>query len=78
MLRLPTPSRDASPFGLGLPLAGGTLGRLRDRLLSPVLFGIYNRQAPELDAVRAELVAPPVRRSFRPHWADLGADTARG
>ena len=59
---LPTPSRDAPPFGLGLPPARGPLGRLRDRLLSPVLFGIYNRQAPELDAVRTELGAPPVGR----------------
>jgi MGT family glycosyltransferase len=59
---LPVPSRDAPPFGLGLPPARGPLGRLRDRLLSPVLLGIYNRQAPELDAVRAELGAPPVRR----------------
>src|SRR5215210_4580535 len=62
---LPIPSRDAPPFGLGLPPSRGTLGRLRDRLLSPVLFGIYNRQAPELDAVRAELGAPPVRRIER-------------
>ena len=62
---LPVPSRDAPPFGLGLPPARGPLGRLRDRLLSPVLFGIYNRQAPELDAVRAELGAPPVRRIER-------------
>jgi MGT family glycosyltransferase len=62
---LPTPSRDAPPFGLGLPPARGALGRLRDRLLSPVLFGIYNRQAPELDAVRKDLGAPPVRRIER-------------
>jgi MGT family glycosyltransferase len=62
---LPIPSRDAPPFGLGLPPARGPLGRLRDRLLSPVLFGIYNRQAPELDAVRAELGAPPVGRIER-------------
>jgi MGT family glycosyltransferase len=62
---LPTPSRDAPPFGLGLPPARGLLGRLRDRLLSPVLFGIYNRRAPELDAVRAELGAPPVGRIER-------------
>jgi MGT family glycosyltransferase len=62
---LPIPSRDAPPFGLGLPPSRGALGRLRDRLLSPVLFGIYNRQAPELDAVRAELGAPPVRRIER-------------
>ena len=62
---LPVPSRDAPPFGLGLPPARGVLGRLRDRLLSLVLFGIYNRQAPELDAVRAQLGAPPVRRIER-------------
>jgi MGT family glycosyltransferase len=62
---LPTPSRDAPPFGLGLPPARGPLGRLRDRLLSPVLLGLYNRPAPELDAVRAELGAPPVRRIER-------------
>lgn len=62
---LPVPSRDAPPFGLGLPPARGALGRLRDRLLSPVLFGIYNRLAPELDAVREELGAPPVRRVER-------------
>jgi MGT family glycosyltransferase len=62
---LPVPSRDAPPFGLGLPPARGPLGRLRDRLLSPVLFGIYNRQAPELDAVRTDLGAPPVRRIER-------------
>jgi MGT family glycosyltransferase len=62
---LPIPSRDAPPFGLGLPPSRGALGRLRDRLLSPVLFGIYNRLAPELDAVRAQLGAPPVRRIER-------------
>ena len=62
---LPVPSRDTPPFGLGLPPARGLLGRLRDRLLSPVLFGIYNRQAPELDAVRTELGAPPVGRIER-------------
>ena len=62
---LPVPSRDAPPFGLGLPPARGPLGRLRDRLLSPVLLGIYNRQAPELDAVRAQLGASPVQRIER-------------
>ena len=62
---LPVPSHDAPPFGLGLAPARGPLGRLRDRLLSPVLLGSYNRQAPELDAVRAELGALPVRRIER-------------
>jgi MGT family glycosyltransferase len=57
---LPVPSRDAPPFGPGLPPARGKLGRLRDRLLRPVLLGTYNRLAPELDAVREELGAPPL------------------
>ena len=55
---LPVPSKDTPPFGLGLSPARGPLGRLRDRVLRPVLYGIYNRLAPELDAVRAELGAP--------------------
>ena len=57
---LPVPSRDAPPFGLGLPPARGPLGRLRDRLLRPLLFGMYNRQLPELNAVRLDLGAPPL------------------
>lgn len=57
---LPIPSPDTPPFGLGLPPARGRLGRLRDRLLRPVVFGMYNRLAPELDAVRVELGAPPL------------------
>lgn len=59
---LPVPSRDTPPFGLGLPPARGPLGRFRDRLLRPALFAIYNRLAPELDAARVSLGAPPVRR----------------
>jgi MGT family glycosyltransferase len=62
---LPVPSRAAPPFGLGLTPARGALGRLCARLLNPVLFGIYNRLAPELDAVRAELGAPPVGKIER-------------
>src|SRR5215212_3613127 len=62
---LPVPSRDAPPFGLGLPPARGPFGRLRDRLLGPVVLGIYNRLAPELDAVRAELGASPVGKIER-------------
>lgn len=57
---LPIPSSDTPPFGLGLPPARGPLGRLRDRLLRPALFAIYNRLFPELNAVRVELGAPPL------------------
>jgi MGT family glycosyltransferase len=62
---LPFPSRDTPPFGLGLAPARGMLGRLRDRLMKPVVLGLYNRLDPELDAVRVELGAPPVRRIER-------------
>ncbi|MBA3426270.1 MAG: glycosyltransferase [Rubrobacter sp.] len=57
---LPVPSRDTPPFGLGLPPTCGPLGRLRDRLLGPVLFRSYNRLLPELNAARMEIGAPPV------------------
>ena len=57
---LPLPSPEAPPFGLGLPPARGPLGRWRDGLIRPVLFGIYNRLAPDLDAVRMEFGAPPL------------------
>lgn len=40
---LPLPSRDVPPFGLGLPPARGPLGRLRDRLLRPLVFGPLER-----------------------------------
>src|SRR5215207_9010450 len=53
--------RHSAPFGLGLPPARGTLGHLRDRLLRPALFAMYNRLPPELNTARAELGAPPLR-----------------
>lgn len=33
---------------------------MRDSVLRPLLFGIYNRLAPDLDAVRTKLGAPPL------------------
>ncbi|MDP9479359.1 MAG: glycosyltransferase [Actinomycetota bacterium] len=57
---LPIPSPDTPPFGLELPPARGPLGRWRDKLLRPLVFAIYNRLAPELDAVRVKLDAPPL------------------
>jgi MGT family glycosyltransferase len=51
---LPLPSRDAPPFGPGLPPARGTLGRLRDRILRPLVFGTIERSVVEpLNEVRA-------------------------
>jgi MGT family glycosyltransferase len=50
---LPIPSRDAPPFGPGLPPARGPLGRLRDRLLRPVVFGSVEKVLiAELNRVR--------------------------
>jgi UDP:flavonoid glycosyltransferase YjiC (YdhE family) len=50
------PSRDTPPFGPGLPLARGPLGRLRDRILRPVVFGTLERAIlPQLNELRREL-----------------------
>lgn len=55
---LPVPSRDAPPFGLGLPPAPGPLGRLRDAALHPLLLRLYNTVLPDLNAARKALGAP--------------------
>jgi MGT family glycosyltransferase len=56
----PLPSRDAPPFGPGLPPARGPLGRLRDRVLRPVVFGTVERiVVSQLNGVRAELGLEP-------------------
>ncbi|MBF6595322.1 MAG: glycosyltransferase [Thermaceae bacterium] len=58
---LPVPSRDAPPFGLGLPPAKGLLGRVRDRLLSPLIMGMYDRALPALNQARTTLGAPALK-----------------
>jgi MGT family glycosyltransferase len=59
---LPVRSRDAPPFGPGLPPARGPLGRLRDRLARPVVFGTLERtMAPPTNRIRAQLGLAPVR-----------------
>ncbi len=51
---LPLPSRDAPPFGPGLAPARGRLGHLRDRTLSPLITGAFERIIlPQVNAVRA-------------------------
>ena len=53
---LPLPSRDAPPFGPGLPPARGALGRLRDRALRPILIGGLERIVlPPLNGIRSPL-----------------------
>jgi MGT family glycosyltransferase len=58
---LPLPSRDAPPFGPGLPPARGRLGRLRDRVLRPIVFGTVERiVVARLNEVRAGLDLGPI------------------
>jgi UDP:flavonoid glycosyltransferase YjiC (YdhE family) len=53
---LPLRSRDAPPFGPGLVPARGPLGRLRDRLLRPLVFGTLERtMIPPINRVRGDL-----------------------
>jgi MGT family glycosyltransferase len=54
-------SRDVPPFGPGLPLARGPLGRLRDRLLGPLVLGTLERtMAPPINRIRDQLGLTPV------------------
>jgi MGT family glycosyltransferase len=55
---MPIPSRDAPPYGPGLPPASGPLGRARDRVVGKALIAIWNRSLPRLNAVRRELGVP--------------------
>ncbi len=56
---LPFPSRDAPPFGPGLRPARGALGRLRDRLLQPLVIGPLQAFLPALNQVRKEAGVAP-------------------
>ncbi len=58
---LPIPSTDAPPFGPGLPPARGPLGRLRDRVLAPIVFGGIDKVSlAPTNAVRAAAGVQPV------------------
>lgn len=58
---LPLPSRDAPPFGPGFAPARGPLGRLRDRVLSPLIVGGHERLVlPPVNAIRAEQGLAPL------------------
>jgi MGT family glycosyltransferase len=60
---LPLRSVDAPPFGPGLPPAAGPLGRLRDRLLRPLVLGtIEHAMRPALNDVRAQLGLTPLEQ----------------
>jgi MGT family glycosyltransferase len=59
---LPLRSRDVPPFGPGLPPAHGPLGRLRDNLLRPIVFGTLERtMIPPVNRIRGDLGLAPNR-----------------
>jgi len=50
---VPLSSKDAPPFGFGLPPARGPLGRLRDKILSPLMIATIERTTlPPYNAIR--------------------------
>lgn len=54
-------SPDAPPFGPGLAPARGPLGRLRDHLLRPLVFGVVDKAfLPALNRVRAQAGVQPL------------------
>jgi UDP:flavonoid glycosyltransferase YjiC (YdhE family) len=58
---LPIPSRDAPPFGPGLPPARGVPGRIRDAVLRPLTFGALERiVVPLANEVRARVGVSPL------------------
>lgn len=57
---LPLSSPDAPPFGPGLRPARGPLGRMRDRLLRPLVTGVFERaMLPPVNLVRRDLGLAP-------------------
>ena len=59
---VPLPSRNAPPFGLGLRPRHGRLGRLRDRLVTPLTLGTLERViAKHMNPLRTEIGLPPVK-----------------
>jgi MGT family glycosyltransferase len=56
---LPVPSSEVPPFGPGLRPASGPLGRLRDRVLRPLLIGSMQKAfLPVINSTRATVGAP--------------------
>ena len=53
---VPLSSKDAPPFGFGLPPARGPLGHFRDKILGPLMIGTMERTTlPPYNAVRKSL-----------------------
>lgn len=57
----PIPSKDAPPFGPGFALATGPIGKLRDRVLSPVVMKMLGAKTlPMVNDLRAEVGLDPL------------------
>lgn len=57
-------SKDAPPFGPGLRPAHSPLGRMRDRLLKPVIYGAIGKaMLPQLNELRASMGLPAFQRA---------------
>jgi MGT family glycosyltransferase len=58
---MPLPSPEVPPFGPGLPPARGPAGRMRDRVLRPLLFRSFERaMLPRLNDVRTGIGLEPL------------------
>jgi MGT family glycosyltransferase len=59
---LPLSSRDAPPFGPGFPPARGPLGRIRDRIARPLVYGaLEHTMLPGSNVIRASLGLEPLK-----------------
>ncbi|MEV1131293.1 hypothetical protein [Agromyces sp. NPDC049794] len=57
----PLPSKEVPPFGPGFKPAGGAVGRLRDRLMRPVIYAGFERaMLPPLNGVRRQAGVPEI------------------
>jgi MGT family glycosyltransferase len=62
---LPLPSADAPPFGPGLRPATGPLGRLRDTLVRPLVYGMLKKVLiGPINDIRAQQGLPPAGDDF--------------
>lgn len=58
----PLPSEEVPPFGPGFKPAEGAMGRLRDRLLRPIIYAGFARAIlPPINEVRREAGVPAIR-----------------
>jgi UDP:flavonoid glycosyltransferase YjiC (YdhE family) len=67
-------STDTAPFGTGLAPSATSLGRIRNRLLNWIVYGLLMRGAQQMAVrIRAEMGLPPLR-GFFVDWTALISD----